>query len=111
MSGPSEMNYDTLVHARENEDKETYKKNIETIFDYKHRLVNSIDEVVNIDEIRRLAYSKMNMNALSYYMSGSGDEQSLNRNYKIFSKILMYPRILARSEVLFSHYTFLNCRK
>ena len=94
MSGPSEMNYDTLVHARENEDKETYKKNIETIFDYKHRLVNSIDEVVNIDEIRRLAYSKMNMNALSYYMSGSGDEQSLNRNYKIFSKILMYPRIL-----------------
>lgn len=94
MSGPTQIAYSDLVHARENEEKENYKKNIETIFDYKHRLVNSIDEVVNLDEIRRLAFSKMNMNALSYYMSGSGDEESLSRNYAIFKKILLYPRIL-----------------
>ena len=94
MSGPTQIAYADLVHARENEERENYKKNIETIFDYKHRLVNSIDEVVNLDEIRRLAFSKMNMNALSYYMSGSGDEESLSRNYAIFKKILLYPRIL-----------------
>lgn len=70
-----------------------YKKNLETIKNLKNRLIHSIDEAVNVDEIKRLAFSKMNMNALSYYMSGSGDEMSLKRGSDIFKKILMLPHI------------------
>lgn len=95
MSGPTDISSESFEHAKEcDENESNYKQNMMSIYNYKHRVISSIDESVNIDEIKRLAFSKMNMNALSYYMSGSGDETSLNRNYSIFKKIFLLPRIL-----------------
>lgn len=71
-----------------------YKKNTTVIAKLKTRVIKNIDEAVNLDEIERFAYSKLDINTLSYYMSGANDEHTLKRNKKIFRKILLYPKVL-----------------
>jgi len=77
--------------AKENPE---FVKNILTIYNLKKRIVKDVDEAVNLDEIERMAFSKMNMNGLSYFMSGANDELTLDRNIRYFKKILLYPKIL-----------------
>ena len=73
---------------------QNYKEKRKTLKKLNERVVATVDEAVNLEEIERLAYSKLNMNALSYYISGANDEMTLRRNKNYFKKILLYPKIL-----------------
>jgi isopentenyl diphosphate isomerase/L-lactate dehydrogenase-like FMN-dependent dehydrogenase len=73
---------------------EKYKSNIKTIRKLKTRVIQNVEEAINLDEVERLAFSKLDMNTLSYYMSGASDEHTLKRNKQIFKKIFLYPKIL-----------------
>jgi isopentenyl diphosphate isomerase/L-lactate dehydrogenase-like FMN-dependent dehydrogenase len=77
-----------------NKIKDLYKENIKTIKQLKNRIIQSVEDAVNLDEVERLAYSKLDMNALSYFISGASDEFTLKRNKEIFKKIFLYPKIL-----------------
>jgi (S)-2-hydroxy-acid oxidase len=74
--------------------KDLYKQNIKTIKKLKNRVVENVEDAINLDEVERLAYSKLDMNALSYYISGASDEFTLKRNKEIFKKIFLYHKIL-----------------
>ena len=78
------------TQAKENPE---YVKNILTIYNLKRRIVKDINDAVNLDEIERLAFSKMNMNGLSYFMSGANDELTLDRNIHYFKKILFEDKL------------------
>jgi isopentenyl diphosphate isomerase/L-lactate dehydrogenase-like FMN-dependent dehydrogenase len=71
-----------------------YKERKKILKKLNHRVVSTVNEAVNLEEIQRLAFSKLNLNALSYYMSGASDEVTLRRNKKYFKKILLYPKVL-----------------
>jgi isopentenyl diphosphate isomerase/L-lactate dehydrogenase-like FMN-dependent dehydrogenase len=84
---------DDLFNTQHKEN-EKYKNNIELINRLKNRVVNNLEEAINLDEIERLAYSKLDMNTLSYFMSGANNEETLRRNKEQFKKVLLYPKIL-----------------
>lgn len=73
---------------------EAYTNNLIAIKKVQYRLINSVDEAVNLEEIQRLAFSKLSLNTLSYYMTGANDEFTLRRNLSIFEQILLYPKVL-----------------
>lgn len=87
----SELTVFLTLQAKENP---LYFKNILEIKNLKNRVIKNVDEAVNLDEIERMAFSKLNMNALSYFMSGANEEISLHKNKDDFKKILLYPRVL-----------------
>ena len=74
--------------------KENYEKKMKILYDLKNRIPNSIEECINIYEIERLGISKLDTNALSYYISGSNNEITKKRNKNFFNKILLNQKIL-----------------
>jgi (S)-2-hydroxy-acid oxidase len=76
------------------EENNKYKSNLLELRKLKTRIIKNVDDAINIEEIERLAYSKLDMNALSYYMSGANSEHTLKRNINYFHKIMIYPRVL-----------------
>jgi len=73
---------------------ESYKNNLIAMKKLEHRLISHVDEAVNLEEIQRLAFSKLSLNTLSYYMTGANDEYTLKRNMSIYQQIFLYPSVL-----------------
>ena len=63
-----------------------YKNNIIQMQKHKNRIIKNINEAINLTEIERLAISKLDSNALSYYISGANNEYTLHRNLKFYKK-------------------------
>jgi len=74
--------------------EENYQKIISHLNDLKIRIPNSLEDCVNLEEIERFGMAKLNLNAISYYMSGANNEITLARNRKYFNKILLNQRVL-----------------
>ncbi len=74
--------------------EENYKKIINHLKDLKERIPASIEDCVNLDEVERLGMAKLDLNAISYYISGANNEITLARNRKYFNKILLNQKIL-----------------
>ena len=68
--------------------------NFKKLKSLKTRVVKTIKEAVNVQEIERLGISKLPLNQLSYYISGSENERTLSRNIKQFQEVLIYPKVL-----------------
>ena len=54
----------------------------------------SLDECINVDDVEKLAFTKLTVNSLSYYYSGAGDEETLRENKLAFKRIRLSPRVL-----------------
>jgi (S)-2-hydroxy-acid oxidase len=76
------------------EENSTFKSNILELRKLKNRIIKHVDEAINLDEIERLAYSKLDFNALSFFMGGANSEHTLKRNIDYFHKIMLYPKVL-----------------
>jgi len=58
------------------------------------KIPRNLNECFNIDDIEKLAITKLSKHSLAYYYGGSGDEITLRRNRNIFNKIKLYPKVL-----------------
>jgi isopentenyl diphosphate isomerase/L-lactate dehydrogenase-like FMN-dependent dehydrogenase len=78
---------------KEKTPQEFYLENMDQIEKLRNRIVPNINEAINLNEIERLAISKVPLSKLSYYISGANDEYSLRRNKEYFHKIHIIPRV------------------
>ncbi len=83
-----------LLHSSASHLKENYTKIKEHLNELKHRIPATIDDCVNLYEVERLGMAKLDINAISYYISGAGSEITLKRNRKMFNKILLNQKVL-----------------
>lgn len=64
----------------------------------KDKLPKNIEECRNLDDIEKLALSKLNNNAISYFITGANNEITLNRNKKYFQKIILNPKLFIKNK-------------
>lgn len=64
------------------------------LHELKERVPANFDDCVNLYEIERLGMAKLDLNAISYYISGACSEITLKRNRKIYNKILLDQKVL-----------------
>ncbi len=74
--------------------EENYNKIISYLTNLKTRIPPSLEDCVNIHEVERLGMSKLDLNSISYYMSGANNEITLERNIQFYNKILLNQKIL-----------------
>ena len=85
-----------------------YKDKIIQIKNLKNRHISNIDEAINLEEIKRMAFNNLDVNALSYYSSGANNEITLRRNEEYFKKILLLPKILKNVNKISTETNILN---
>lgn len=74
--------------------KENYEKIKSHLKEIEERVPPTVDDCVNLSEVERLGMAKLDLNAISYFISGANNEITLKRNRKIYNKILLKQRIL-----------------
>jgi len=77
-----------------NDHKQSYIIKLNKLKFLKARIPNCISNCETLEQIEKLAIAKLNLNAVSYFISGANSEITLNRNKDFFQRILIKPRIL-----------------
>lgn len=89
------LNYlEDLIPSQSKHLQDNYARVNSFLCDLKNRIPSGVEDCVNLDEIERLGMAKLDINAISYYMSGAGNEFTLQRNRKMYNKILLNQKIL-----------------
>jgi len=72
----------------------------------KSQIPDCFSKCETLDQIEKLALAKLNLNAISYFISGSNSEITLNRNIDFFRKILIKPKYIKKQKNSF--YNMIN---
>lgn len=93
-----------LIRPQENHHKNknyvnefSYEKKLELIERFYNQFPSEVSKCRNLQDIEKLALAKLNINAISYFISGANSEFTLNRNKDYFKKILIKPKIFKKT--------------
>src|SRR5436190_8137067 len=54
-----------------------------------------MSDILNLHDLERAAFARLDANALGYYRSGADDERVLRENVEAWARIKLAPRVLA----------------